>query len=168
MAWILDRSPLAEFPASESHRCNLDAGMANDSAYMKAYMKRRYAERRAEALERLGGACAHCGSVDDLQIDHVDRFEKTMKFERMTMVGRERWDAELAKCQLLCFPCHIVKTRECWDGFGKKSGPITDDGHGSGCQYVTRRCRCPECRSWASLYRLGRVRYDGWLTEPAR
>lgn len=59
-----------------------------------------------------GKACNKCGSVDDLQLDHVD--PKTKKYR-----PTELWNmspnnpkriAELKKCQILCYECHLDKT----------------------------------------------------------
>ena len=71
---------------------------------------------RAEVVGRLGGCCVRCGGTEGLHVDHID---PSTKSERMRGVGRinnienlpprERW-AEVEKCQLLCKPCHKVKS----------------------------------------------------------
>ncbi len=78
--------------------------------YMQPYLKRRYDDRRARAVELLGGCCAECGSTDRLQFDHVD--PSTKEFEIADRIAQYAWPriiAELAKCQLLCFDCHVAK-----------------------------------------------------------
>jgi 5-methylcytosine-specific restriction endonuclease McrA len=60
--------------------------------------------------EMLGGKCVRCGATSDLEFDHVDRHTKSFTIGSRAM---SRWDGllvELAKCQLLCRPCHIEKT----------------------------------------------------------
>src|SRR3954447_20487902 len=79
---------------------------------MRDYMARRYEQRKARAIEQLGGRCARCGSVDDLHFDHVD--PRTKRFDickRLAGISEARLQAELAKCQLLCRPCHDEKSR---------------------------------------------------------
>lgn len=44
----------------------------SDNEYMRAYLKRRYWERRATAIKILGGKCCRCGSTHGLGIDHID------------------------------------------------------------------------------------------------
>lgn len=84
--------------------------MANSNEHMREYMKRRYWERRAIGLERLGGKCVKCGSADGLEFDHIDRSAKTMSTARMTMVSMTKFLEELSRCQILCADCHRAKT----------------------------------------------------------
>ena len=75
------------------------------------YQKRRHAERRAMAIELLGGECANCGSNETLEFDHIDPATKV--YTVATMFASRRWELierELQKCQLLCRPCHLSKT----------------------------------------------------------
>lgn len=112
--------------------------MPADAAYMKEYMMERYYKRRELAIEKLGGKCVKCGSTDKLEVDHIDRTVKELSFERMTMVSMERFLAELAKCQLLCDPCHGDKTLA-ERGFKKAIGT-----HGTLSSY--RYCKCDLCK----------------------
>jgi 5-methylcytosine-specific restriction endonuclease McrA len=73
-------------------------------------MAKRYAERRSLAIEVLGGQCVACGTEDDLQFDHVD---PSIKAFTVSENLHRRWGdvvVELTKCQLLCKPCHDLKT----------------------------------------------------------
>jgi len=47
--------------------------------YMRAYRARRVPERRARAINWLGGRCAKCGKTDHaiLQFDHIDPSKKS-------------------------------------------------------------------------------------------
>lgn len=69
--------------------------------------RRRYAALRARAFAMLGGCCAICGSLDDLELDHIDPDAKTMEFCRPTLA---RFWIELEGAQLLCASCHVDKT----------------------------------------------------------
>ena len=64
-------------------------------------------------VQRLGGKCAFCGetNVKILEIDHKD--PTTKKFEVKTRLCCKRVNLieEVDKCQLLCKPCHVEKTR---------------------------------------------------------
>lgn len=111
---------------------------------MRVYMLARYHKRRREAVFRLGGKCAICGSGEDLEIDHIDRTTKSMNVARMTMVSQERFDAELKKCQLLCSKHHDEKTTR---DRGLKPARGT---HGTLSSY--RYCRCERCRKAKSDY----------------
>lgn len=73
-------------------------------------VRRIYAQNRAEAISILGGECVLCGSEEDLQFDHI--IPSTKEAEMVTLWHRSKnvWLAEVAKCQLLCEPCHREKT----------------------------------------------------------
>ena len=112
--------------------------MPNSREYMREYMKERYQQRREQAVEVLGGACAKCGSTEDMEVDHIDPAKKEMDFARMTMVSEERFLEELKKCQLLCDRCHNTKTAKS-RGFKMARGT-----HGTLSSY--RYCKCDECK----------------------
>ena len=77
---------------------------------MREYMVQRRAKVRAELVMLLGGCCAWCGSVDDLDFDHKD--PATKKFPIASGLDKPKAIllAEVAKCQLLCRPHHLEKT----------------------------------------------------------
>jgi 5-methylcytosine-specific restriction endonuclease McrA len=69
--------------------------------------------RRRVAITYLGGCCAACGSTEGLEFDHID--PATKKFD----IGDGIWQKaeitfwlEVEKCQLLCRPHHVDKTRD--------------------------------------------------------
>ena len=68
-----------------------------------------YASRRLKGIELLGGKCAQCGATEDLEFDHIDPATKAT--HRVWSWSWVRINGELAKCQLLCVPCHFEKTR---------------------------------------------------------
>lgn len=88
-------------------------------------------ERRAEWIASKGGACERCGSSEHLQMHHRDKDQK----ESHAVWGwrKERRDAELAKCDLLCRKCHIEHHNQ------------ERIRHGI-CRFQTG-CRCEVCRA---------------------
>jgi hypothetical protein len=102
---------------------------ANNPAHRER-QKRWHAERHRRNRERsqalkLERGCEHCGLRPDdpalLHWDHVDSLSKWVHgggYALSTKGGAfapewtwGRIEAELAKCQVLCQPCHIEKTR---------------------------------------------------------
>ena len=53
-------------------------------------------------------ACARCGSVEDLELDHIN--QDTKVDHRIWSWSAPRRRAELAKCQALCHRCHKSKS----------------------------------------------------------
>ncbi len=81
-------------------------------SYMRCYLKRRYTERFQAAVRQLGGRCVQCGSMVDLQFDHIQPCTKS--FEISDKIAQYAWwriEVELKKCQLLCFQCHVEKSK---------------------------------------------------------
>ena len=78
-----------------------------DPAAKREYMRKWMAARRRAWLQR-EGPCVDCGSLDDLQVDHVDAAVKVS--HRIWSWARERREAELAKCVVRCDPCHKKKS----------------------------------------------------------
>jgi hypothetical protein len=71
----------------------------------------RYAKRAlCRAAYFTGKACVRCGSVESLELDHIDPATKV--HHTVWDWSPARRETELAKCQVLCPPCHIVKTIE--------------------------------------------------------
>lgn len=79
--------------------------------YMREYMLRRYHERRARAIQMLGGRCSSCQRTDDLQFDHIDFQKKSFNVSKLWSISEQRFLDELKKCQLLCGDCHRTKTK---------------------------------------------------------
>ena len=80
--------------------------------YTRTYLKQRYVDRWPAAIALLGGHCVECGSATNLQFDHID--PRTKKFEIADRIAQYAWArivAELQKCQLLCFDCHVTKSK---------------------------------------------------------
>lgn len=108
----------------------------NYNAYMREYMLARYHRRRKEALDRLGNKCKKCGSVKNLQFDHIDPKKKTFPIWGRTL-SEIRLEKELSKCQLLCGECHDLKTIK------EKGNKPAKGTHGTLSAY--RYCGPPKC-----------------------
>ena len=84
--------------------------MFDYNTYMRKYIKERTRRRRAEALE--GKSCVRCGSTKSLEFDHIDPKTKAPDARSMFSFSEKRLQEELAKCQILCHACHVIKTVE--------------------------------------------------------
>jgi hypothetical protein len=103
-------------------------------------MAARYAARRQMALDFLGNACVVCGSVKDLQIDHINRSTKAIAIAKLILAKDKKLFAELIKCQALCPEHH-----------GKKTSQEIGVPHGGGAK-GKRGCSCNLCREAARRY----------------
>lgn len=52
--------------------------------------------------------CVYCYATEGLTLDHID--PKTKSFEIHWSMAAAKIQKELAKCQVLCWPCHQDKT----------------------------------------------------------
>lgn len=78
--------------------------------------------------------------MESLQLDHKDPALKQRRGDHGVWGwGTIRREAELAKCQPLCQPCHLAKSIE--------EGSISPITHGTRNRYRAG-CRCAECREW--------------------
>jgi hypothetical protein len=60
-----------------------------------------------------GNKCVKCGATKDLHFDHIDPATKVAAVgELATSNGFKRCYEEALKCQLICKPCHIQKSKE--------------------------------------------------------
>lgn len=80
------------------------ASAARQREYQRAWKAKR---RMAWLIEH--GPCKHCGSWEDLEVDHVDKELKSLPIENVWSMRAEVRRIELAKCQVLCRPCHLEK-----------------------------------------------------------
>ena len=115
-------------------------GGTSYNEYMADYMGRRYRERRANAIAKLGGQCVECGTTENLQIDHIDPATKSFDLGHLWSVSIERYENELTKCQLLCEPHHIEKSRR--ERSVEHGGGLTGK----------RNCRCELCAPLKRAY----------------
>ncbi len=80
------------------------------NAYMRDYMLARYHEWRKFVLDTLGGKCVDCGATENLELDHVERSEKSYNLAKIWSYKKEIWQKEIKKCVLRCDACHKAKT----------------------------------------------------------
>ncbi len=73
-------------------------------------MQERQIKRKAWAIDYLGGHCNSCGSINDLQFDHIDPSTKIIDIPSLYTNSMKIFMEELSKCQLLCVKCHKKKT----------------------------------------------------------
>lgn len=77
-------------------------------------------------LERGCKICGYKESAYALDLDHIDRSEKTFKLSDAHSVSWERLHEELAKCEVLCANCHRIKTQEEKDFFSVDREELDD------------------------------------------
>lgn len=94
------------------------------------YQREWVATRRAAYLH--GRSCVLCGSAENLEFDHANPEHKVS--HRVWSWSRERLEAELAKCVILCRRCH------------QERHSLERPKHGSG--GYKRGCRCEVCMAW--------------------
>ncbi len=72
----------------------------------------KYNERRRNLVRKLGGKCVDCGSIENLEFDHIDPDTKVMKTGNLLQLKLNDtiFEIEIKKLQLLCKPCHDSKS----------------------------------------------------------
>lgn len=79
----------------------------------KVYFKKRYYDTLSECIEKLGGECVKCGATQRLEFDHIHSKNKSFEItRRLLMSDKKKLQEELDKCQLLCYDCHLEKTKQ--------------------------------------------------------
>lgn len=112
--------------------------------YMRNYVRERYHRLRKEWLDKLGGECVRCGSTEDLNFDHINAEEKTYSIAKILSThSKQKVEKEMAKCQILCEFCHIIKSAE--------EGDIYTVEHGGGLT-GKKNCRCELCGPLKNAY----------------
>jgi hypothetical protein len=109
-----------------------------------------WAKRNRQEWVTTNGPCVKCGSMEYLQVDHIDPSQKVS--HRIWTWSKERRAAELAKCQVLCLVCHKAKTRA-----------QIAVAHGTRGKY-NGGCRCEECRKANKTYQ--RLRKNPYKFSP--
>lgn len=104
------------------------------------YDLQRYRRRRAWAISYLGGRCGECGSVIDLEFDHLDPSAKSFEISSALLHGNAKLLPELDKCTLRCKQHHRERTAD-----------QRSVGHGEG-RSGKRNCRCAKCKARKAEY----------------
>jgi hypothetical protein len=97
----------------------------------------RYYDRLTKAKEHLGGRCVVCGTTENLEFDHINPAVKLFTLTKRRL-SKEKFEAELIKCQLLCHEHHLKKTAE----------ERRSKEHGTWGMY--KRCHCLICKAFVS------------------
>lgn len=63
-------------------------------------------------LERGCVDCSYNAHADALQFDHLPEHIKLYTVSGMATYSREKVDAEIAKCEVVCANCHAVRTAQ--------------------------------------------------------
>ena len=119
-----------------------------DSHDMAAYMAERRRNRREKLVELLGGVCVRCDADKALDFDHIIPGSQSFRISGKAL--DKPWEqllAEVKKCQLLCRPCHRIKSKECGETGG---GHNRIDDHATEAMYM-KGCHCDPCRQVTGL-----------------
>ena len=121
--------------------------------YIKEYQQRRREQRRAYAVNKLGGKCANCGTTEKLEFDHIIPInvgKGNRRISELLTARIERLNKELELCQLLCEDCHKIKSA--WED--RTHASLTHGTHAA-----LRYCkpRCKECKLFQKTYNDSRV-----------
>jgi hypothetical protein len=129
----------AKCPKSVADKRGSSAGRSDAMSKVPGQDAERNRRRRAEFLA--GQSCVRCGRTDSLELDHIDPATKID--HRIWSWRKERREAEIAKCRVLCRTCHseqhAQEMRE-----RKGNGTL----HGTRGGYLKRNCRCEACVAW--------------------
>lgn len=85
---------------------------SEDAIKRRKYALDRYYKKRNELIAALGGRCILCGSTEDLNFDHTDQIDKKFAIGKLLSHSNREVDKEVQKCDLLCFTCHMKKTKD--------------------------------------------------------
>jgi len=93
------------------------------NGYQKKYQKKRYHDRKKEAIDILGGKCSICGSTSNLEFDHKKPGNKSFTLTKLWSVPEDEFKKELKKCRLLCRKHHLENTGKQRENGTVKSKP---------------------------------------------
>lgn len=111
-----------------------------DLKKQREYQKKWMRKRRYDWFK--DKSCQSCGSIKNLEIDHID--PKKKKTHAIWSYSETKRNEELKKCQVLCKECHIVKSTKDGSDPNRKYAYK----HGTKQMYETHKCRCEDCRKW--------------------
>lgn len=79
----------------------------------KREYQREWVRARRDAYFR-DKVCVRCGSTSNLELDHIDASTKELRVSALWSMSDKNPKklAEIEKCQVLCAPCHDLKTYE--------------------------------------------------------
>jgi hypothetical protein len=122
-------------------------------AQAREYSRTWVAARRAAWFK--DKVCIKCGATEFLELHHLDPSTKISS--SIWSWASERRDTEIAKCEVLCYDCHIKET----------IFQFIKLEHGTRTMYKNHDCRCKECVSAASSYREEQRKRSGRKHQPS-
>jgi hypothetical protein len=105
-----------------------------DKSKQREYQRQWIAKRRSDFFA--DKYCVTCSSRDRLELDHIDPSIKVD--HRIWSWSQQRREAEITKCQVLCYDCHQQKTITFLSG----------TTHGTDSMYKKYQCRCFLCKEY--------------------
>jgi len=94
----------------------------------KAYQREWIRKRRETFFQ--GKVCVKCGSDENLELDHIDPDTKELQPAALWSMSDQnpKKIAEIAKCQILCEQCHLIKSgTEALHGSRHGMAKLTED-----------------------------------------
>ena len=79
---------------------------------LKKYFTERYIQTKVDAINLFGDKCHDCGITYPRQVydfHHVDESTKLYDWRHMRQIAKEKREAELKKCVMLCANCHRIR-----------------------------------------------------------
>ncbi len=76
------------------------------------YCVERWVKKKLEAIEYKGGKCEDCSGVFPypvFEFHHLDPTEKDVNWTKLRLRSKDKREAELDKCALLCANCHRLR-----------------------------------------------------------
>lgn len=104
-------------PAQTYYQNNRASRLEYQREYVKTNRERIYTAQkvrrdllRREAIFKLGGACQDCGTLNPVVLQFHHRPGERKVKEVMALAGApNKFWAEVAKCDLLCANCHLIR-----------------------------------------------------------
>lgn len=125
-------------------------------SYHTEWRKNKIRERKEMYIKKLGGSCIYCGSVKDLEFDHINPNTKVIAISQIWCRKLSVLEKEVSKCQLLCKPCHGIKS----GGERKKFYASLPTIHGVISTYSNKKCKCEDCRlAWRTYWKTHMKNY---------
>ena len=114
--------------------------LRSEPGAMKKYKREWVAKRRYDFF--VDKICSSCGTKENLEIHHLDPSIK--EDNHIWSWSKERRDAELAKCVILCKTCHVNVHSAIFASLRS---------HGTELMYNHWHCRCVECKNAHRIFR---------------
>lgn len=126
----------------------------------RKYQREWIATRRSEYFA--DKVCVSCGSTSNLELDHIDRLQKVT--HKILSWRESRRLEEIAKCQILCEPCHQAKSsKEMRKLLSYDENGVCKQGHNLSAVGFYRNKKTGKCCSYChhisrSIKRNGKIK----------